>query len=96
MTKGEFIAWSLALWTFPGEARKQWHPAPFPEELPRRLIKMLSWRGALIADPFAGSGTTLRVAQKLGRRYWGSEISENYVAQTRQALALPFQKRMEL
>lgn len=96
LTKEEFITWSLALWTFPGEAQKQWHPAPFPAELPRRLIKMLSWRGALVADPFAGSGTTLRVAQQLGRRYWGSEISETYVARARQELARPFQKRMKL
>lgn len=78
--KQEFIDWSLALWEFPPETRqsKIGHPAMFPEELPKRCIKMLSWVGAVVLDPFAGVGTTLRVAKQLNRKYIGFEISKDY------------------
>jgi len=80
LTKEEFIDWSLALWNFAPEqrAKKIGHPAPFPEELPKRCIKMFSWVGATVLDPFAGSGTTLKVAKELNRNFIGFEISEEY------------------
>ena len=79
LKKQEFIDWSLALWSFPGEnSKKVKHPAPFPKELPKRCIKMLSWKDSIIYDPFSGSGTTLVVSKELGRYYIGSEISEEY------------------
>lgn len=56
------------------------HPAPFPEEIPYRLILLYSYPGDLILDPFAGSGQTLKVARNLGRRYVGYEVIEKYVA----------------
>ena len=56
------------MWTFAGaNPRRVGHPAPFPEELPRRLIKLYSYPGDLVLDPFAGSGTTLKVARELGQ-----------------------------
>lgn len=81
LTKEEFIEWSRGLWRFPPETRsrkKFGHPAAFPEELPRRLIKMLSWKDALVLDPFNGVGTTTLVAHQLSRRYLGFDISEDY------------------
>jgi site-specific DNA-methyltransferase (adenine-specific) len=76
ITRDEFLAWTLGMWTFAGaNPRRASHPAPFPEELPRRLIKLYSYPGDLILDPFAGSGTTLVAARKLGRRAVGIEIN---------------------
>jgi site-specific DNA-methyltransferase (adenine-specific) len=80
LTNEEFIEWSSALWTFPPETRisKKTHPAPFPEELPRRCIKMLSWKGAVVLDPFLGTGTTARVCKKLERNFIGIELNPRY------------------
>lgn len=84
LTKQEFIDWSLALWRFAPETRmkKMGHPAMFPEELPKRLIKMLSWKDAVVLDPFNGIGTVTYVAQQLGRRFIGIELSEEYCRKT--------------
>jgi len=86
LTKNEFIKWSLALWKFAKQDYKRstrlitskTHPAPFPEQLPIRLIKMLSWKKAVVLDPFMGSGSTARACKKLGRSYIGIDISEKY------------------
>ena len=80
LEKQEFIDWSLSLWNFPPETKqkKMGHPAMFPEELPKRLIKMFSYVGDTVLDPFSGLGTTSLVAKKLNRNYVGFEISENY------------------
>jgi len=77
--RDEFLAWTLGMWTFAGaNPRRAGHPAPFPEELPRRLIKLYSYPDDVILDPFAGSGTTLVAARKLGRRSVGIEISPEF------------------
>jgi site-specific DNA-methyltransferase (adenine-specific) len=61
--------WSLATWKFPGESAKRvGHPAPFPIELPYRVIKLFSFKEDLVIDPWAGSGTTNLAASRLGRR----------------------------
>lgn len=78
LTKDEFIKWSLAKWTFNGETRKTGHPAPFPLELPMRCVKMFSWVGSIVYDPFMGSGTTAIASIKTNRKYIGSEISDTY------------------
>jgi len=74
--RDEFLAWTLGTWTFAGaNPRRVGHPAPFPEELPRRLIKLYSYPGDLVLDPFCGSGTTLVAASRLRRRSLGVEIN---------------------
>lgn len=75
-------------WSFSGESRA-WedHPAPFPAELPRRLIRYLSRRDDVILDPFAGSGTTLAVAIEEGRQAIGFDVSEAYVKAARRRVA---------
>jgi site-specific DNA-methyltransferase (adenine-specific) len=76
ITRDEFLAWTLGMWTFAGaNPRRVGHPAPFPEELPKRLIKLYSYPDDLVLDPFAGSGTTLVAAKRLGRTSLGVEIN---------------------
>jgi site-specific DNA-methyltransferase (adenine-specific) len=78
--RDDFMKWTLGLWTFPGESAKRiGHPAPFPLELPHRLISLYSWPDDLILDPFVGSGTTCIAAAKLGRRSIGIDQSEEYL-----------------
>ena len=77
LTKHEFIKFANGLWEFPGENSSD-HPAAFPMELPHRLIKMLSFIGDTVLDPFAGSGTTLVAAKRLKRKYIGIEMSDQY------------------
>lgn len=87
LERDEFIEWSLALWRFAPENKMKsfGHPAMFPEELPKRLIKMLSYKDAVVVDPFNGAGTTTLVSHKLGRRYIGFDLSSEYcsIAQNR-------------
>lgn len=77
ITQEEFIEWTNGLWSFPG-ARQRTHPAPFPIELPKRCIKLFSFNGEIILDPFMGSGTTLVASKMLHRRSIGIEISEKF------------------
>jgi len=81
LRKREFIEWTNGYWRFPYD--KSDHPAAFPEELPRRLIKLLSYVGELVLDPFLGSGTTMKVAQDLGRPCIGIEIKPEYCEMSR-------------
>ena len=77
----EFTNWMSGLWDFPGESRTRYgHPAAFPEELPRRLIKLFSFPGDTVLDPFLGSGTTCAVAKSLGRRAIGLDIDLDFCA----------------
>ncbi len=83
----EWLAWTLAAWSFPGEhAERVGYPAAFPEELPRRLLKLLSFPGDLVIDPFVGSGTTSVVARALGRRFWGCDRNPTAVARAQARL----------
>lgn len=78
--KEQFIEWTKSIWTMNAEsARKIGHPAPFPEELPNRLIQLYSFVGDVILDPFCGSGTTCVSALKNKRNYIGYDIDPNYV-----------------
>jgi site-specific DNA-methyltransferase (adenine-specific) len=80
ITDTEFKEWVIGKWSFPPEIRMKdyGHPAMFPEELPRRLMKLFSYRDDIVLDPFNGAGTTSLVAWKLGRRFIGIDISEEY------------------
>jgi len=80
LTREEFMDWSLALWRFPPETRQKkiGHSAMFPIELPKRCIKMLSWVGATVFDPFAGACTTALAARELNRDCICCEISKEY------------------
>jgi DNA modification methylase len=70
--------WHLTVWNItnvlPLGFRLEKGIAAFPEEIPKRLIKLFSFHGETILDPFLGSGTTMKVAQELGRNSWGYEI----------------------
>jgi site-specific DNA-methyltransferase (adenine-specific) len=77
--RDEFLEWTKSVWSFPAvSARQIGHPAPFPEELPRRLIELYSFQDDVVLDPFAGSGTTCVAAKRAGRHYLGYETEDEY------------------
>ncbi len=79
ITKKEFCEYTLSTWFMSPETRNLAnHPASFPEELPRRLIKLYSYRGDVILDPFVGTGTTSVVANGLFRKYIGIDMDKDY------------------
>ena len=78
LTKEEWNQYFAGHWNFPGEKQRD-HLAMFPEELPRRLIKMFSFVGDTVLDPFLGSGTTSLAAKNLQRNSWGYEVNESFV-----------------
>ncbi|MBM3129212.1 MAG: site-specific DNA-methyltransferase [Chloroflexi bacterium] len=79
ITRDEFIAWTNGVWNFNGESKKRiGHPAPFPIELPRRCIKLFTYIGDLVLDPFLGSGTTLVTCAQTNRQGIGIEIDKRY------------------
>ena len=79
--RDDFIQWTKSLWTFPAvNAKKIGHPAPFPVDLPHRLINLYSYEGDVVLDPFCGSGTTCIAALKNNRNYIAYEINPEYVS----------------
>lgn len=78
LTKEEWKEYFTGHWRFGGEKQIN-HEAMFPEELPKRLIKMYSFVGDTVLDPFVGSGTTVKVALELKRNAIGYEINENFL-----------------
>lgn len=77
ITKGEFDRWFQQIWNIPGASTKQ-HPAPFPLELAIRIVRMFSFTGDTVLDPFCGSGTTLIAALRTRRNSIGVEIDPEY------------------
>lgn len=79
ISKEDFMAWTNGLWTFNGEKKKTiGHPAPFPVELPFRCMKLFSFVGDTVLDPFMGSGSTLVAAARCNRKSVGIEIDPEY------------------
>jgi hypothetical protein len=85
MSRTEWNDYFYGHWNFSGEKQAR-HPAPFPEELPTRLIKMFSFVGDTVLDPFLGSGTTSVAALKLERNSVAYEINEDYSATIQERL----------
>ena len=80
ISKEQFMEWTKSIWTMNAvSAKKIGHPAPFPEELPYRLIQLYSFKSDIILDPFMGSGTTAIAALKSDRFYIGYDNSIEYV-----------------
>jgi len=80
ITKLQFIEWTKSIWTINAEsAQRVGHPAPFPVELPYRLIQLYSFKDDIVLDPFMGSGTTAIAALQSERKFIGYEISKNYI-----------------
>jgi len=78
--RDEFLEYTKSVWSFPSEpARKVGHPAPFPVELPRRLIQLYSFEGEVVLDPFMGSGQTALAALQTHRHFIGYETNLAYV-----------------
>ncbi len=89
INKEDFMAWTKSIWTMHSESAKRiGHPAPFPEELPNRLIQLYSFTDDIVLDPFMGSGTTAVAALKAQRHFVGYEISEDYVKLANQRISL--------
>ena len=87
VTRDEFLEWTNGLWTFAGANRKKIrHPAPFPVELPRRCIRLFSFVGDTVLDPFLGSGSTLIACALLDRKGIGVELDKGYCALAKQRL----------
>ncbi|MDR0977952.1 MAG: site-specific DNA-methyltransferase [Endomicrobium sp.] len=79
ITKKDFMSWTNGIWTFNGESKKKiGHPAPFPKELPYRAVKLFSYVGDIVFDPFSGSGTTALVAAMNKRIGIGLDIDSSY------------------
>jgi len=86
LTKDEWMLYTKGVWTINPD-RKSDHPAAFPLELPLRLIKIYSFVGETVLDPFSGSGTTVAVAESLKRKGIGYEIYEDYLKFVRKRFA---------
>ena len=88
LTNDEFMEATLDVWEIPPEsARRVQHPAPFPVELPERLIHLYTYAGDLVLDPFLGSGSTVVAASRTGRRWAGYDMDPAYVDIARSRLA---------
>ena len=80
ISREEFLEFTKSVWEFSAEpARAVGHPAPFPVELPYRLLQLYTFEGEVILDPFIGSGQAAIAAIKTNRHYVGYEINEEYV-----------------
>jgi len=96
ISKEQFMEWTKSVWTMnPESAKKVKHPAPFPIELPYRLIQLYTFKGDVILDPFMGSGTTAIAALKTERKYVGYDNDPAYVKLSEERIA-PFQLQIRM
>lgn len=86
--RDEFLDFTKSVWTFPPQsAKRAGHPAPFPVELPRRLIQLYTFSGELVVDPFMGSGATAIAAATNVRKYVGYDVSQEYAEIARKRIS---------
>ncbi len=96
ITKEQFLEWTKSVWTFNAESAKRiGHPAPFPIELPYRLIQLYSFTTDIVLDPFMGSGTTAVAALQSQRHFIGFEINKEYISLAENRIA-PLKNRLPL
>lgn len=94
--KEEFLEWTKSVWSFlAASARQVGHPAPFPEELPHRLIQLYTFKDDVVLDPFVGSGTICLSAIKDDRNNVGYDIDPKYVKLSKKRLS-SFKKQLLL
>jgi site-specific DNA-methyltransferase (adenine-specific) len=97
ISKEQFMEWTKSVWTMKAASAKRiGHPAPFPEELPDRLIQLYSFTDDIVLDPFMGSGTTAVAAIKAKRNYIGYEVSEAYIKLANDRIKLAGQEAASL
>ncbi len=88
VTRDEFLEYTRSVWRLPAErARSVGHPAPFPVELPYRLIQLYTFQGEVVLDPFAGSGSACLAALRAGRKYVGYDINKDYCSLAERRIA---------
>ena len=88
ITRDDFMEWTKSVWTMnPESAKKVKHPAPFPVELPYRLIQLYTFKGDIVLDPFMGSGSTAIAALKSERKYVGYDVDPEYIKLAEQRIA---------
>lgn len=75
----DYVKWFAPIWSDVHGASTRNHPAPYPPEIPRRLIRMFSFAGDVVVDPFTGTGTTQLAAIEAGRSSWGYEVEPTYL-----------------
>lgn len=96
ITREQFMQWTKSVWTMnPESAKKVQHPAPFPVELPYRLIQLYTYKGDVVLDPFMGSGSTAIAALKSERKYVGYEVDPGYIEIAEKRIA-PFKQQIPL
>ncbi len=88
ITREQFMEWTKSVWIMnPESAKKVGHPAPFPVELPYRLIQLYTFTGDIVLDPFMGSGSTAIAALKSDRKYIGYEVDPKYIKLAEERIA---------
>ena len=96
LSKDEFIEYTRSVWSFNAEsATKIGHPAPFPVELPARCIKLYTFEGEVVLDPFIGSGATAVAAIELNRHYVGYDVDPEYVKLSEKRISAAIDKRKQ-
>ena len=87
ITKDEFLEFTKSVWEFaPQSAKQVGHPAPFPEELPRRAFELYTFSNEIVLDPFMGTGSTALAAVKNNRHFVGYEVSDDYIELAKERL----------
>lgn len=97
IAKDEFLEYTKSVWQMPAErAKRVGHPAPFPVELPRRLIQLFTFEGDVVLDPFCGSGSTCIAAKNTKRIYVGYELKSEYIALAEKRIAAETEKEVQV